>query len=640
MTKTYKAEEIQELAQTIMKHKRLYYAGSPEIPDAAFDRLEAKLKGMSPHHPVLEFVGSDQEIPAADKVVHGEPMLSLQKVYELEDLFDWIDGQEVVGTYKVDGNSVSLVYEMGRLVMAKTRGNGRMGENIIEKAHWVADVVPQVKDDLNFEIRGELYCSADQFRKLCEEMKTLGLDEPSNPRNIVAGVLGRKTHYSLSRYFNFLAFDLLTDQPFDLEMTKFDWLRQRGFATPGETLLSDRGQVLKYLDEVKKVMDEGAIGLDGAVFVLNDVQAQKAQGNTSHHPRYKMSFKWQGQTAEALIDHIYWGTSRQGNVTPVAVIEAVELSGAQITNVTLHNALHVRDHNLKKGDRIEIVRSGEVIPKFLQVNHAASGNYEWPDQCPSCSSSLEFDGVRLKCPNTEGCPAQKIGSILNWIRCVEIDDLSEKRLENMLELGLVQDIPDLYKLKEDDFLKLPLTKEKMAKKLYANIQASCDIPLARFMSGLGIQSMGLTSWEKLLSVAGSLDGLLKYSASDIEMVDGFAEKTAIQVEDSLVEKRPLIDALLEAGVKPRPPEIASQSAPSALTGKQVAITGKLSRPRNEIAAIIKQAGGKVASSVSKNTFAVVTEDATATSSKLKKARELGIPIWSEDQLISQLEGET
>ncbi len=644
-TSGYHAGKVRELASQILGHRQAYYTGKPTISDAEYDVLEEQLRSLSPDHPIFDQVGAASLGQSQnEKVKHAVPMLSLQKTYSLDELMSWKGEEDVVGTWKVDGNSLSLVYRAGRLEMAKTRGNGRLGEDVTGKAKWVSDIIPQLSTEQDIEIRGELYCSEHAFAELVEDMLRRSLERPSNPRNIVAGLLGRKLHEDLAHYFNFLAFDVISSSEkfyFATEVEKFSWLQDQGFAVPKPQVIKNEHDVKNFLETVKAMMNQGEIGLDGAVFSYNNRNLHQELGETAHHPRYKMSFKWQGQTAVSRIKEIAWATSRLGILTPVAVIEPVVLSGAKIANVTLHNAEHVMAYNLKSGDQIEIVRSGEVIPKFLQVKTAAPGQYQWPSSCGSCGSALEFDGVRLKCMNQLGCPAQQMGSILNWIRCVEIDDLSEKRVQNMIDLNLLSDISDLYRLTVDDLLLLPLTKEKMAQKLFTNIQKSKSLPLARFLNGLGIEGMGLTSWEKILSHANSLDQVLGLTSEELTGVDGFAEKSAQQIVSGLMVRQPLIDRLLELGVAPQAEELVAQEdrEQQPLFGKSFVITGTLSRPRQTVANIIKSAGGKIVGSVSKNTYALVTNDKDTQSSKMKKAQDLGIPIWSEDFLISQIEGE-
>ena len=405
----YSSEKVEKLANEIYKNKRLYYAGKPVLSDIDYDKLEHELRLIAPNHPVLSFVGTD-EGQNGKKVAHQKPMLSLQKTYDFGELEKWVEKHATVGMWKVDGNSLSLVYEAGKLSVAKTRGDGKMGEDVTEKAIWVSDVRREFDEDYSLEIRGELYCSESKFGDLAEYMESKGLDRPTSPRNIVAGLLGRKSHVSLARYFNFLAFDVITEDPrlqFATEIEKFEWLKKQGFSLPKPKLIENKKTLETYVNEVKTYMDEGDVGLDGVVFSYNQTDLHDELGETAHHPRYKISFKWQGETAVSKIDKIVWATSRLGIVTPVAQIIPVELSGAKITNITLHNAEHVRAYNLKSGDEIRLVRSGEVIPKFLEVVNPTQGHYEWPQHCESCNGGLNFDGVRLKCTNKESCPAQQ-----------------------------------------------------------------------------------------------------------------------------------------------------------------------------------------------------------------------------------------
>ena len=638
-----KVARIAQLAHEIMHHKRAYYGGKPEISDAAYDALEDELKALAPDHPVLQLVGDGAVAAgpeAGRKVEHQTPMLSLDKTYEVSDLHRWAGVRAVMGTLKVDGNSLSVVYDKGALVLAKTRGNGRVGEDVTSKALWIADIPRHLPDGLSCEIRGELYCSGDNFIRLADEMVALGLERPTSPRNIVAGLLGRKQHFDLARYFSFFAFDYLPGpEPaprFNTEVEKFKWLGKHGFSLPHPQRITSEDGIAKYLEYVKSLMEQDEIGLDGAVFSYDDLALHEELGSTSHHPRYKLSFKWQGQTAVSTIKEISWATSRLGIVTPVAVIDPVFLSGATITNITLHNAAHVKAYNLKSGDRIEIVRSGEVIPKFLGVVKAADGICSWPAKCPECGTALVADDVRLKCPNTTGCPAQQIGAILNWIKCSEIDDLNDKRLLPLMESGKVKAMADLYRLSVEDFLVIPQTREKMAAKLYANIQGSRHLPLASFLNGLGVEGAGRTTWEKILEHFPSLDAVLGASVDQIVAIEGFAEKSATQIVRGLAARKEWIRDLIAAGVKPAKPEGSPAPGDGPLSGFQFVITGALSRPRGEIEKMIKAAGGKLGSAVSGNTFAVVTEDSSSGSSKMKKALELGVKIWNEEQLLDAI----
>ena len=345
-----------------------------------------------------------------------------------------------------------------------------------------------------------------------------------------------------------------------------------------------------------------------------------------------MSFKWQGETATSRIYDILWSTSRLGVVTPVAVIDTVNLSGANISNVTLHNAANVKNFNLKYGDTIELVRSGEVIPKFLHVVKEGSGVCELPTKCQSCENLLEFDGVRLLCKNFS-CPAQRLGGILNWIKCVGIDDLSERRLSALIKVGLVNEAADLYQLSIEDFLSLPLVKEKMAQKLHDNIQKSKHISLNQFLSGLGIKGVGSTSWEVLLLQYSSLDEIKRLSVEQICEIKGFALKTAEVIVSGLKLKENEINNLLNVGVKP---SLRNKKESQEFVNKNFVITGTFSLPRKKLVELIERSGGKVQNSVTSQTNILLIADTNSTSSKAKKAKELGVIMWDEYKLLESI----
>lgn len=637
---TNKIGLVGELADKLLKYRRAYYSGNPLISDADYDRLEEDLAKISPNHPVLHQVGSEPSF-SSKKVDHDAPMLSLQKTYDQVELLKWIDGRATVGMVKLDGNSLSLIYVNQKLQIGKTRGNGKTGEDVTDKVLWVSDILPAIDIDGmrgdRVEIRGELCCSQGSFLELAKEMESLNLERPTNPRNIVAGILGRKDHLELARHFTFFAFDVIdasgVPERFVSELDKFRWLEKQGFNTPIHQHLPDAASASRFCERILEIIEDYEFAADGAVFVYEDLKLHDTLGSTSHHPRYKLSFKWQGETAVSVVEKIEWATSRRGIVTPVAIIQPVQLSGAKITNVTLHNAATVVSYRLKVGDQIEIVRSGEVIPKFLRVISETTGEAVLPSHCPSCSSDLVFDEIRLKCLNEQACPDQQRGVILNWIKNAEIEGLSDKRLAHMIEQKMVNKIPDLYRLKVEDLLRLPLTKEKMAKNLYDAITAKKRISLVRFLNGLGIDGMGIVSWELLAEHYPTLDEIQRLDSQAIESIDGFASKTASMVVEGLLKRKQLISELLEVGVDPQPHRIRSLEGGGILAGKTFVITGALSRPRKDLERDIKEAGGHLASAVSSQTYALVTNENDGDSSKAKKAKILGIQVIDEDALM-------
>ncbi len=632
-------QKVDQLVNQILHHKKAYYAGKPEISDPKYDFLEDSLRALIPDHPVLSLVGDGSESQFR-KASHRVPMLSLAKTYAKSDVLAWAEDQPVMATLKIDGNSLSLIYQEGELKLGKTRGNGREGEDVTDKIRWVSECIPKIQMSGEVEVRGELYCSDTSFMSLAEEMVSRGMERPSNPRNIVSGILGRKQHQDLARYFDFFAFDLIDATgfaPFDTEVQKFEKLEASGFKLPDHRLCASPLEMEAYLDFAQKFMNEGDVQVDGVVFSFNSLVKHRELGSTSHHPRYKLSFKWAGETAVTKIKDILWATSRLGIVTPVAIVEPVYLSGANLTNVTLHNAAHMRSYNLKIGDQIEIIRSGEVIPKFLSVVSPAQGACQLPELCTSCGSGLTFDGVRLLCPQKEICPAQRSGGILNWIKAVDIEDLSEKRLQQLMDGKLVESIPDLYRLTAEDLLKLPATKEKMAQKLFANIQASKQPALTKFLRGLGIGGLGQASWVEICHHHGTLAAVRHLKTEDLLKLDGFADKTANAVVEGLHRMAPVIDELLKIGILPT--EVEGKDGNKDMgpfSGMTFAITGTLSKPREEFESLIEDQGGKVVSSVSKKTSVLLTNESQSSSSKAKKAGDLGIEIWNEADFLAKI----
>jgi len=626
-------KRIQELEKLIKHHKALYYQGRPEIADHEYDKLEEELKNLDPENRILDYIGS--KVKNQDKVKHGSKMLSLGKTYIVDELVKWKGDEDILSTLKIDGISCSLIYENGHLVMAKTRGDGTHGENITQKVMWMNSVPSALPDKTkSFEVRGELFCREEEFFHLSEEMNTLGLEKPTSQRNIVAGLISRKENVELCRYIEFMAFELISDD-FDLklESDKFKELAKLGIETPETTLHKNKKSIEKLIDEAKAFMSEGEFQIDGIVFTYNKLSLHEELGATAHHPRYKMAFKFEGESKETVIKDILWSVSRNGILTPVGNVEPVELSGAVVSRVTLHNWGMVKQFELKKGDKIEIIRSGEVIPKFLSVVKASKNKFIRPEKCPTCESKVEEVDIRLYCSN-QHCPDRVRESILNFIKKIGIDDLSSKRLEEMLRVGLVKEIPDLYKLKVEDFLTLDKVKDKLANKFFETIQASKHVDFITFLSSLGLTGGAYNKCEKV--VHNGFDTVEKIKAAtvdDFSKIESFAEKSATEFLNSFREKEKLVDDLVKIGFVFEEKEVKD----TPINGKKICITGSLSEKRSVIEGWIRDAGGATVGSVSKNTDFLLTNDKDSGSSKAKKARDLEIPIISEDDLKAMIQ---
>lgn len=626
--------EIQELEKKILHHKEKYYAGHAEISDEEFDKLEDRLKKLDPQNPVLSIVGFKQDDSGA-KVEHQKKMLSLEKTYDQNDLEKWIGEESVLSVFKIDGSSCSLLYENGHLAMAKTRGDGQYGENITKKAMFLAEIPKYIAQKESIEVRGEVFCREKNFIHLAAEMKSLGLEEPSSQRNIVAGLLGRKENVQLARFLSFKAFDLISDKKFTKEHQKLDELKNLGFIVPDYQVHQGSKSATASINEAKEFVENGDYLIDGLVFVYEDLNLHRELGETSHHPKYKMAFKFQGETKKTSIESLEWNVSRNGILTPVAIVVPVELSGAMIGRVTLHNYGMVAMHELKSGDEIEIIRSGEVIPKFLSVVKKSNNKFIVPEKCPSCHSGLAIEDIWLLCKN-EGCPAKVKEEILNYIHKSGIEDLSDKRLEEMMNKGLIKSIDDLYRVSKEDFLTLDKVKEKLATKMFENIQKSKEQNLAQFISAIGVEGVSITKSEKIISQGfNTLEKVQSLTLEQMLKIDGFAEKSSEDFLRSINKKKDLIHHLIKLGVNVKADEISTGEG--NLLGLKFCITGELSSPRGEIEKLIKKNGGVMVSSVSKNTNYLVTNDEESSSSKFVKAKTLGIPILNEKALLKLIE---
>jgi DNA ligase (NAD+) len=629
-----KSSRIQQLEKLILHHKERYYLGLAEISDEEYDHLEDELKKLDPENPVLFLVGFNQtENP--NKVEHQRKMLSLEKTYDQHALMKWIGNEHVVSIYKIDGSSCSLVYEEGHLVMAKTRGDGQFGENIFKKAVFIPDIPKSVPVKSRIEVRGEVYCIERNFYLLSKEMLDLGLPAPSSQRNIVAGLLGRKENIQLCRHLSFQAFDLISDEKIKKEHEKLELLKHYGFATPDYIIHKGIRDLEDRILEAKDFMSGGDYLIDGLVFVFEDLKLHDELGETSHHPRYKMAFKFAGDTKIAQIKDIEWGVSRNGRLTPVALITPTELSGAVISRVTLHNFGMVQNFQLKVGDKIEIIRSGEVIPKFLGVHERSTRSFTFPNCCPSCKGGLKIEDIWLYCDN-ESCPAKTKEEILNYIQKAGIEEISDKRLDEMIHIGLIKKISDLYLLSVEDFLRLDKVKEKLAQKMFDNIQKSKDQNLSQFIAAIGVEGVSVTKCEKIISQGhNTLEKIQGMTLERMLEIEGFAEKSSRTFITSLKRKKELIAQLLKVGVVVKSDEVATGEGP--LKGMKFCITGELSQPRTQIEKTIKENGGVIAG-VSKNLNYLVTNELESSSSKFVKAKALGIPIINEKKLMTLIEG--
>ena len=628
--------KIKELEKEINSHRIAYEKGNSKISDEEYDELEEKLRKIDPHNKIFNRVGTSPASSSGKKIKHDQKMLSLNKTYELEELKTWIGNYKVVSTFKIDGVSASLIYKKGKFSLAKTRGDGTWGEEITQAVQYLSSIPKTIPyKNLEFvEVRGEVYCDEKNFLKLSKEMESKGLNKPNNPRNITAGLLGRVDHFDLCRYLNFKAFHLITSEEiFKTEYEKMNILKKMEFNLPIYEYHKEFKTIKKSIQEMQDFMAKGNYQIDGIVFSYDDTKLHKKLGSTAHHPRYKMAFKLQGEVKETFIEEIQWMISRNGILTPIALVKPITLSGAQISRLTLHNFGMVKQYNLKKGDKIKMVRSGEVIPKFIAVTQSQRGLFSYPKKCSICSSPTRRKDIRLYCSNKK-CPGKLKESILNFIKKIGIENISGKRLDEMIKENLIKDIPDLYRLTSQKLMSLDKVKIKLSNKLIESIEQSKQADLTQFLSSLGIQGGAYHKCEKVVMAGfNTIEKILDLKVDQLVQIESFAEKSAHEFISSLDEKKTLIKKLKRLNFKLEAPKIMpSQNKSSPLQGKTICLTGSLSIKRSEMEMKLRQTGAHISSQVSSQVDYLLTNDTQSHSSKFKKAKKLKIKIISEKEI--------
>ncbi|NBW81252.1 NAD-dependent DNA ligase LigA [bacterium] len=653
--------KIELLASQILLYKELYYLGKAAISDEAYDALENELRALAPHHPALSFVGYKLR-ESSQKVPHRPPMLSLAKTYESSEIVSFADGRELVVSDKVDGMAMSLEFDFdGCLMRASTRGSGTLGEDVSAHVMHVLSLPKQLKfgtawSGLRIEVRGEMYFPIKEFQPFSERFDSY--------RNAVPGTFGRKEvdeaidvlNVLRFRAYDFLVFrkstsgmqdDLLTASDLakiepaarlEKYFGKLNFLQKLGFDTGlpesttrliGSEILN--GNMESFVAECFQRSRDHQI--DGLVLRINDEILFEALGTTSHHPRGSIAFKQESESAVTEILAIETSIGRSGKVTFRAQVRPVQLSGAQISFATLHNAEFIRAGGYAPGAHVRITRSGEVIPSIIGLEKPAATPYEMPTQCP-CGYDLTSSGPDLFCsqPNLS-CPSKDQESFLYFAQTLEILGLSERTVSKLREAGLLKSPADYFRLQVEDVQSLEGFARRSAENLIASIQQKKNIPLSVFLASLGLKRGGLVKCREVAAKYSTLENVLAASAEDLAGERGWAEKSAKDFVESLHGRRAWIDDLLTL-VTVEPDTTAQERAHLAdhpLSGKTICITGTLSQPREIYARKLERVGAKVASSVTSKTHYLVCNEESG-SSKFVQAKKLGIPILNEDRL--------
>ena len=673
--------KINDLANLLSYHSNKYYnEASPEISDSVFDALRDELESLDPNHPQLSRVGADPP-PGSVKIEHEFPMRSLDKANTEEQVFHFVSqttakGRRFVCQPKLDGSALSLEYRRGRLVRAATRGNGTRGEDITANVRRIPNIPDKLTWDGDCHIRGEVVMPLDIFEQKYSDIAP-------NPRNLAAGSLRQKSIDAGKGRAEDLAFfaygvefpsgdskhpDSPNHPEFKYDSEAISWLSSMEIEVAGNEIVSgsEDYDTSNKIIEITKRWTESRYSepweIDGVVIKLDRLDKRELLGMTAHHPRWALAWKFPPQEAISVLMEVNWQTGRTGNVTPVSRIAPVIVSGVTVENTTLHNKGEVERLGMSIGDKVRVVRRGDVIPKIIEVlgratvddlegrtySDGSPFNQELPEasgitiptKCPRCETVLVVDGAFLKCNNLD-CPARLERTILYWCRKLELDGIGEKLAKQLCSSGLVSSLADLYRLDErkGELLSLDRMAEKSANNILKQLNNSKSMTLSTFISALGLPRIGPEIATLICSEVETLDELIAMLSDREEAVERLVkierigEVVANLLLDGISNRKESILDLHSKIVIVEDNKLVSQGT---LNGETFCITGTLSRPRKEIALSIKAQGGKVVSSVSGNLDFLVSGDSSG--SKMEKATRMGVKIINEDELYELLGG--
>lgn len=662
-------KRIADLRAEVARHQRLYDQSRPEISDFDFDRLKRELADLEREFPQFARADSPTQSIGDDRaegfvrVKHRKAMMTLDNTYDAAELREFharlakaLETEDLAYTVepKIDGVAVSLTYERGRLTRAVTRGDGEEGDDVTANIRTIRSLPQELKGRAGpdvIEIRGEVYLTEEEFRRINQLQQEAGEEAYANPRNLAAGTLKQlDAKLVASRRLEIVLYGMGYCEPEVVDSQTGLQAQLKAWGLPVvEKFWAVRGidAVWAAIQELDQLRRGFAYGTDGAVVKLDSFEQQRhkkigfrgadalgqAEAARKLSPRWACAYKFAPDRAETRVRDITIQVGRTGVLTPVAELEPVFLAGTTVKRATLHNADEIARKDVRVGDAVLIEKAGEIIPAVVLVltdkRPASSRAYEFPKKCPVChTAAVRVEGeVAWRCPNPD-CPEKVRRRIAYFASkgCLDIDGLGEEIVDLLLKQGLIRSIPDLFRLKFEDLLPLKKSGEVWAGNLIAAIAARRNAELWRVINGLGIPQVGAAAAKELARTFRSLEALLAASEGELFRIEGFGEKTATVVRAWLADEsnRRLVRELIAAGLEPTAPAATG----SVFAGKVFVLTGTLpTLSREEATAMIEAAGGKASGSVSKKTSYVLAGEEAG--SKLEKAKQLGVPVIDE-----------
>lgn len=627
------ASRVRELEALIRHHQERYYNGEPEISDEEFDAFWDELASIDPGNALLASIGADRS-ERWPKYRHRMTMGSLSKATDPGSFLAWAAKMNFglyLVQYKLDGASIELQYDEGHFVRGVTRGDGEIGDDITPNVVRMKGVPKELPEPFSGAVRGEVLMSrAIHAEKYADK---------ANCRNAANGLMKRKDGKG-AEDLDIICYDALgslpSGPPFSTELEKIAWLQRMGFLVVPTIECKSPEEVVAYRAKMMEVRASLPYDIDGLVIKGDRIDLEDAN---KLRPELQIAFKFSPEEAVTTLVGVEWSESGT-SVTPIGLVEPVRLAGTTVQRANLANPGMIRSMDLRIGSKVVITKRGEIIPKIesLVENPPNATPIAIPTHCSLCGTPLVDEDTRLYCPNA-ACPGKAYHRLEKWLSVIDIKDIGSALLRRLFDAGRVVRIPDLYLLTMEDLLSFERMGEKSAQKVIRNIKAQSEVSLAQFIAGFDIEGIGLLMAEKLVAAGyDSLDTLLHASWSDFAQIDGFAEITAKALYHGLrlveADMRELVD---RGFVHIRPPEIAAPEGKSAVAGKSFCFTGELTTmKRAEAEKLVRDAGGFVKSSVTKDLDYLVTNDPGSGSEKNRKAHELSINIIDEAQFLAML----
>lgn len=644
-------DRMKELIKKLNSASKAYYQEDREIiSDFEYDRLYDELVSLENKTGIILSSSPTQKVghqvlSSLKKVPHESRMLSLDKTKDVNALKSFLGSHKGILSYKMDGLTVVLTYVDGELSQAVTRGNGEIGEDITHNAKFFKNIPLKINFKGELVLRGEAVISFEDFAVINESLPAE--DKYKNPRNLCSGTVRQlNSQISAKRNVNFIAFALFKAEGItfgDDKNQRFSWLEKMGFecVERQEVTAENIEAAVKYFEEK---IPNNRFATDGLVLTFSSTEYSQSLGSTAKFPRDSIAFKWADELAETTLLNVVWNTSRTGLINPIAVFEPVELEGTTVERASLHNLSIVENLKLGIGDKITVYKANMIIPQVAE-NITKSNSLEIPSVCPVCGEDSVIislrDGKALKCPNPN-CKAQRISSLEHFVSrdAMNIEGLSEATIEKFIEKGFIDNYTDIFKLSKykDSIINMEGFGEKSYNNLISAIEKSTTVALPNFIYSLGINNVGLSNAKLLCKkFNNSLDAIIKADFDSLVSIDGFGDVIAESIIKyfSHSENLDLIhDALKYINFR----SDEENTADLKLDNLTFVITGDVHiyKNRKELQAHIEKLGGKVTGSVSSKTNYLINNDAASSSSKNKKAKELNIPIISEEEFVNML----